>query len=136
MNHTITRHQGTLAITIPIRTVSEMNTREHWAKRRTRKVSQQAAVIACCRLALRGVALPCEVTFVRIRPPRGKVMDPDNYASSWKHTQDAVAKLLGVDDGDAARVSWIYGAQERGTDYAVRIEVRQRRRWRREQSTT
>ena len=126
MNAIVRRHQGTIAITIGIRTVSEMNAREHWAKRRSRKVSQQVLVAACCRAALRDISLPCVVTLVRVRPPRGKVMDPDNYASSWKHVQDAVAKLLGVDDGDTSRVSWVYGPQERGTDYAVRIEVRQR----------
>lgn len=132
MNTIVQRHQGTVTITLPIRTVSEANQREHWGVKLKRKKLQRNAVgvgmmqlgwtLAAMQLHGRGL----HVTFTRIVPPRGKRMDQDNYAGSWKHIQDAVAHILGVDDGDVSRVSWVYGPQERGTDYAVRIEVRQR----------
>lgn len=132
MNHTITRHQGTVTITLPIRTVSEANQREHHMVKWRRAKAQRAMVgwaakASCDELGgLLEKYRSLVVTLTRIAPGRGKRMDPDNYASSWKHIQDAVAYVLGVDDGDVDRVEWVYAPQERGDRYAVRIEVRQR----------
>lgn len=130
MSTLVQRHQGTVTITLPIRTVSEANQREHWATRWKRKLQQQRMVqFGCGAVHGRAWRLDCaafHVTFTRIVPPRGRRMDQDNYAGSWKHIQDAVAHILGVDDGDVDRVEWVYAPQERGDRYAVRIEVRQR----------
>ena len=108
-----------MVITIPIRTVSEANQREHWSKRHRRNVAQQARV-AWTLFGHEWTALPCRITLTRIAPRK---LDPDNLAGSFKHVQDAVAKWLGVDDGDAS-LTWVY-AQRKGAakEYAVEVAL-------------
>jgi hypothetical protein len=111
-----------MTITIPIRTVSEANQREHWSKRHRRNKAQQYAT----RHALLTTSClvipdhPWHITLTRIAPRR---LDSDNLAGSFKHVQDAVAKWLGVDDG-SDRVRWTY-EQRRGkpNQYAVEVAV-------------
>lgn len=110
-----------IRVTVPIRTVSEANQREHWRVRHKRKKDQQFAVYVSCLLEFRSVKLspPYHVTLTRLAL---RQLDPDNLAGSFKHVQDQVAKLLRVDDGDAKKVRWEY-RQERAPGFAVRIEV-------------
>ena len=111
-----------ISLTLPIRTVSESNAREHWAVKARRAKRQRHATA----LALRGLVqdLPpwshLFVTLTRVSPG---TLDVDNNVSSAKHIQDGIADALGIDDGDP-RVSWFY-AQERAPrgHYAVRVEV-------------
>jgi hypothetical protein len=122
-------------LTLPIRILSEANTREHWAPRAKRASGQRS--LACLSLrryarALRGRPRgrdgfgPLEpneriaVTFTRIAPMR---LDDDNLARGFKSVRDGVADALEIDDGDR-RATWSY-AQERGgvREYAIRIEV-------------
>lgn len=130
MNHTITRHQGTVTITLPIRTVSEANAHEFWRVRQKRAKQQRGITALMCRGLLRNLRndefepLPLlDVRMIRIAP---RELDSDNLPSSMKHCRDGVADALGIDDRDR-RIEWTY-AQERGGkgEYAVRIEVRQR----------
>ena len=115
----------TLIITLPIRTESEANLREHWAKKGRRAKGQRA--IARMILgqpqyaALRKHAGRFEITITRIG---ARPLDPDNLANSGKHVQDGIADALGIDDG-SARITWIY-AQEKGKpkEYAVRVEIK------------
>lgn len=109
-----------LRVKVPIATVSEMNQREHWAKRHRRKKSQQRAVGLKLNVCRR-VKTPCDVWLTRIAP---RAMDPDNLAASMKHVQDQVAAWIGVDDGDAHNVRWRY-QQRRGDpkEQAVLIEI-------------
>src|SRR5690349_498129 len=99
---------------IPVQTVSEMNMREHWSQKYKRKKAQQTIVTLLLRNR------PAELYPARVRLTRlaARRLDADNLASSQKHVQDAVARWLGVDDGDAA-VTWEY-AQEKRKGYAVR----------------
>lgn len=108
-----------LRVKIPIRTVSETNEREHWARRHSRNKSQQRAVGLVLNTQRR-VLPPCDVWLKRIAP---RELDPGNLEASFKHVQDAVAKWLGVDDGDASRVRWRY-RQGKGDpkEYAIVIE--------------
>lgn len=110
-------------ILLPVSVVSEANQREHWRKRHDRKKAQQDLALLTLNAAVspaKASALaPCGVWLTRIIPTRGKVMDADNLAGSFKHVQDAVAKWLNVDDG---RLAWAY-AQERGHVAGVRVEV-------------
>jgi len=109
-----------MKITIPIRTVSEANQREHWAKRHKRNKRQQLETTWHLSRAARWFVFPCRVTLTRIAPRK---LDTDNLAGSFKHVQDAVAKWLGVDDGDGS-VEWRY-EQRRGepNEYAVEIAL-------------
>jgi len=103
--------------TIPLRTYSLANQREHWAKRAKRcKAERDAARLMCPPFDL-----PCEVTITRIAP-RG--LDDDNLRGAGKAIRDGIADRLGVDDRSPL-VEWRY-AQRRGKpkEYAVLIELR------------
>lgn len=105
---------------VPIRTVSESNQREHWATKHRRNKRQQEAV-GYAMLAVRPLLPkpPVLVTLTRFAYCR---LDPGNLEASFKHVQDAVAKMLGVDDGDQVRVSWLY-EQEKKRHYGIRITI-------------
>ena len=112
-----------LAFTMPVRTVSEANAREHWRTRHKRKREQQEAVQLAWRHAIKTpwfASLPCVVRITRIGPRR---LDTDNLAGSFKHVQDGIAKEMGVDDGDG-RIKWEYEQVAVGKKvYSVRVEV-------------
>ena len=116
----------TVAVTLPIKLAPEANKREHHMATWRRNKAQQSVVAFMCRGPLRGLEPPFVVTFTRYMGPKARRFDPGNYEVSWKHVQDAVCKLLGVDDGDWRRISFVYGEQVRAVANGVRIEVRQR----------
>lgn len=105
-----------MVTTIPIKTVSEANQREHWAKKAARQKKQRHAAW----LMTKSCPLPCIVTLTRIGP---RTLDDDNLRGAMKATRDGVADRLGIDDADP-RVEWRYG-QRRGLpkQYAVEIEI-------------
>jgi hypothetical protein len=108
----------------PIRTVSEANQREHWALKNQRKRDQQQEmfVVLMQNLAGKKMQLPCIVKLTRIGP---KALDTDNLAGAMKHVQDAIARKLGVDDGDAEKVKWEYSQMPiRIREYAVKVSIR------------
>lgn len=108
-----------MTVTIPIRLVSEANMREHWATKHRRKKAQQGAVKLVFATYKMPPKPPVIVALTRIG---ARKLDPDNLAGSMKHVQDAVADILGVDDGDETKVRWIYQQRigKRGK-YAVEI---------------
>lgn len=120
-----------IALTIPLRTVSEANraSSEHWRVRHKRAKSQRETARAFTLIQVghlgtiyrKWPAVTLTVTLTRISP---RVLDDDNLASSQKHVRDGVADALGIDDRDP-RVTWDY-AQEKGKPgfYGVRIEIR------------
>lgn len=93
-----------IKLSLPVRVVSELNTREHWAAKHKRKKAQQAEVWAAWPRRQK-VTLPCLVRFVRYGQ---NLLDPDAVASSFKHVQDEVCRLLGVDDGNTQLISFEY----------------------------
>jgi hypothetical protein len=106
---------------LPIRTVSESNGREHWAKKAKRvKCHRTAAHLAVFATAARGRTLPVNVTLTRIAP---RALDDDNLRGALKAVRDGVSDALGVDDRDP-RVTWLY-SQKRGRarEYAVAIDI-------------
>lgn len=86
-----------LYLELPIKTVSEMNRRDHWSAVHKRKAGQRYETSIEWKKAVHGqkVALPCRVVLTRIAP---KVLDSDNLASALKAVRDEVANQLGVDD--------------------------------------
>ena len=113
-----------LAFTMPVRVISEANESEHWRTKCARKKQQQADTDKSWHLfrSLKyvAVAFPCVVRLTRIGPKR---LDSDNLAGSFKHVQDAIAKKLGIDDGDE-RIKWEYEQVAVGKRvYSVRVEV-------------
>jgi hypothetical protein len=108
---------------VPVKTVSEANQSEHWRVKYRRKKAQQKEMNAEWLRAVRGrkVKLPCAVRFVRIGPRR---LDTDNLAGAFKHVQDEVARMLGVDDGGGL-VTWEYDQVAIGErSYNVKVQVK------------
>lgn len=105
-----------MTVILPIKTVSEMNTRTHWAARHTR-LSQHRRT---ARVMVGKHPLPCVVTMVRMSPG---TLDDDNLRSALKGTRDGIADALGVQDNDPG-IQWRYEQEKvsRGT-YGVRVEV-------------
>jgi hypothetical protein len=92
---------------MPLQVKSEANTREHWRTRHRRFAEQAAVVRLLLAQPLRGAKLsgPYLVTFTR----RGvRKVDGDNLQGAFKAVRDAVAGLLGIDDGDERSATWIY----------------------------
>lgn len=116
---------GTVTVTIPIHTVSEANRRDHWAVKAARAKAQRAAVGWC--LAGKVPALRAgEAAIVTLTRRGGRTLDDDNLRIAFKAVRDAVAKTLGVDDGDVARVGWAY-RQEKCAWLDIVVEVETRR---------
>ncbi len=120
---------GVLTATVPLRTRSAANLREHWAVRAKRvKTERDAGVWATKAMgntpqvwAL--LEQPLAIHLVRILGPRGRLLDDDNLRSSLKAFRDGVAEALGINDGDQSAAVWSY-AEEAGLKWAVRIEIR------------
>lgn len=110
-----------ICINLPIRTISEANTREHWSKVARRAKGQRTYAkleVLLRRSCLHGIAYPITITLTRIGKRR---LDSDNLQRSFKAVRDGVADGIGIDDGDS-RLVWLYG-QEIGKEYGVRIEI-------------
>ena len=116
-------------LTLPLKTVSEMNVRTHWAVRAKRMKEHRF----CAKSAVAGVAktalppfmewpdmLPLVVVLTRYSAGR---LDDDNLRSALKGVRDGVAEAIGINDADA-RVSYHY-QQERcqRNSYAVGIKL-------------
>jgi hypothetical protein len=110
-----------IEVSLPLRTRSTLNVREHWRKRAKRTQEERAVV----RMRLAVVRewpprLPAVVTLTRVGP---RALDGDNLQGSLKGVRDGVADALGVDDG-SDEVTWSYD-QQRGS-YEVRVRVESR----------
>lgn len=103
-----------LSFWLPIKLESTANKRWHWARRSSHAKQQRQTA----RLIAHRVEPPLVVLITRIGPRK---LDSDNLAISAKHIRDGIADKLGVDDGDETKVRWEY-AQDKGTDYAVRVD--------------
>ena len=105
---------------LPVRIISEANTRGHWRTSAGRKREHRAIG----RLAFNGKprppASPLNIHLCRIAP---KQLDDDNLASGFKALRDGIADWLGIDDGSKA-LKWHY-AQRKGQpkQYAAEIVI-------------
>ncbi len=110
-----------MILTLPIKTVSIMNKREHWAIRARRTSAQRGTAYLAVNAELRGMCpfpLPCIVTLTRIAP---RTLDDDNLRGALKAVRDGIAEALGVDDRDP-RVVWAYG-QAKGAPKTFEVRV-------------
>ena len=108
---------------IPIRTWSEANIHQHWAKKARRAKLQREGVA----MVLRSKNIPkldyyglfsVDVTLIRFAPRR---LDSDNLQGSFKAVRDGVADVFGIDDRDS-RIKFSY-QQEKAREYGIRIEI-------------
>lgn len=111
-----------IEVVLPLRIISEANTRQHWRKAAERKRTHRQTA----RLVLQQYARPMgdgasfRIELTRIAPRK---LDDDNLQSGFKATRDGVADWLGIDDG-SSRIAWVY-SQEKGAagHYAARVRV-------------
>lgn len=105
---------------LPIATVSEANSREHWAVKRKRHKAQQEIIL---RAFSKGhdITLPCVCDLRRISP---RELDDDNLVSSMKAIRDQIAECLtgkGKGRGDRdPRLKFIY-SQAKGKPKSVQV---------------
>jgi hypothetical protein len=107
-----------LKLTLPLRTVSGMNAREH-PMARHRRVKKERAAVAWLLNGKPVPPLPVVVTMTRLAPSSG--LDDDNLASAMKPVRDEIARWLGVDDR-SPQVRWM-PAQRREKAWGVEISV-------------
>lgn len=126
-NETIVCCCMTLKFDIPLKTVSEANSREHWIKKSARHKLQRNAVAAIIKPHVYKISVPCKIKLIRISPR--KLDLGDNLPMAFKSIKDQLGEMIcnekvkGRGDGDD-RILWEYN-QERGKpkEYAVRIEI-------------
>lgn len=106
------------SVEFELRIYSENATRDrHWSYRKRRAEYQKIKTRAALGTH-QWRSFPATVTLTRLGPRR---MDEDNAIAGLKAVRDAVARWLGVDDGDPV-VSWKY-AQAHSKDYRVKISI-------------
>lgn len=113
--------------TLPVRVVSEMNTRGHWTVRQRRFDGQKSAVTVA--LARSGIVEPIRSwverygRVVRVDFTRygRQLLDDDNLQGAFKACRDAVAKAFGWDDGGHPWW-WKYG-QEKSGGYSIAVRI-------------
>jgi hypothetical protein len=95
------------SFTVPVKTASTSNLREHWAAKAKRAATQRTVTRAVCPTLRMEPLLVVRLT--RISP---RALDDDNLRGALKSVRDAVAAWLKVDDASPL-VQWEYG-QEKG----------------------
>jgi hypothetical protein len=105
-----------ISFSIPIKTQSVANVREHWTAKAKRTKSQRDAAMKLCPKWTHGPLLV--VTLTRTAP---RELDSDNLASALKATRDGIAARLRIDDGSPL-VDWRY--QQRKGEPGVLVEIR------------
>lgn len=114
-----------LRVSLPIKTRSLLNLREHWAARARRTKAHRAATILALRAHLGSADMRREldgdgqivVTLIRY----GRRLDDDNLRGALKAVRDGVAEWAGIDDG-SPRWRWEYGQNKAGKP-GERVEV-------------
>jgi len=105
---------------VPIRIVSEANSRDHWRVVARRKKEHAQATAWTLKAHRPPQAERLTVTLTRIGV---KTLDTDNLAGGFKGTRDAVAAWLGIDDG-SSRIDWRYAQRTGKTgEYAAEIHI-------------
>jgi hypothetical protein len=101
-------------VEFPLRTVSAMNSREHWAARaraaRDQRMTTRMALATRADWRPRGLCWV--VTLTRVAPSKG--LDGDNLQAALKHVRDGVADVLGIDDG-SQDITWMYRQEQTPT---------------------
>ena len=130
---------------IPLKTVSESNSNEHWLKKAKRHTQQQFFIKQLFKSLNKPIYLPCMITLTRIGP---RVLDiEENLPMAFKWIKDEIGACIfpervveyvqkrkrngkvylshrtnkGHADSDP-RIKWTY-AQEKGKILAIRIEI-------------
>ncbi len=129
---------GPIVWEIPIRTVSEANTKEHWTKSSKRHQMQQFFIRRQFLVDERKVMVPCTIRLVRLG---GRFLDKDdNLPMAFKWIRDEISECIFPEqrvqyvDGngklrslkgrldDSPLIKWEYD-QEKANRMGIRIEI-------------
>lgn len=104
-----------IVLQLPIKTVSESNSSEHWSTKHKRHKNQKKWVrIVWYKEGKPKIDLPCKVKLTRISP---RTLDSDNLQGSLKWIRDAISEIIipntlaGRAD-DHPEISWEYDQQK------------------------
>lgn len=76
------------------------------------------------RLAMRGMELPEPPIVVHITRVGPAKLDDDNLQSACKYVRDAIAAIIGVDDGNTWAYQWKYYQRKEGKGiYYVEVQI-------------
>jgi hypothetical protein len=122
---------------LPLRTVSEANSSEHWSKKARRHRMQHYFVRLSYNKNVPCMHLPCKATLTRLAP---RQLDTDNLLTSMKYIRDELSEcILGIEkkiyrtakgkfksicghnDSDP-RISWHYD-QRKSKTYGIEITL-------------
>ena len=126
-----------IKIELPIKTVSEANSSEHWTKKAERHKQQQFILRWGLKNYMCMLKVPCTVKLTRLSP---RTLDSDNLLTSLKYIRDEISEILipekkkyylskqgravpikGRADDDP-RIKWEYDQQKSKTQ-SVMIEI-------------
>ena len=107
----------------PLRLPSLTNTRMHWTAVARLKRRQKSATWAAILRAGGRAAIPAPPLVVTLTRCGRRLLDDDNLAAAFKHVRDALAEVVGVDDGSPL-YTWKYAQRVgRGAAYGVAVEI-------------
>jgi len=116
-----------ITVRMPIKTVSEANSKLNWRASMKRHKSQKNATVAFLWPKLAIIRLPCHIKMTRIAP---RALDAeDNLPMAFKWIKDAICDMIkpGLKPGradDDKRFSFEYAQRREGVkEYAIEIEI-------------
>ena len=118
---------GEIELMLPLRTVSECNSTEHWHKKAVRHSTQKSLVKFALKDHCNKVILPCQLTLIRYAPRR--LDKHDNLPMSMKWIVDAVCESItgirraGRADDDETKIAIFY-CQVLNKEYGVKLLIR------------
>jgi hypothetical protein len=123
---TVGRRVGQAAMIVavlPLRIVSILNRREHWAVRAKRAKSQRmTAYYGMLKARAEPPPAPLRICLTRVYSRHSKPMDHDNLIAGFKSVRDGIADWLQVDDGDG-RLEWRYAERGGKEHWSVEVNV-------------
>tara|TARA_R110000868_G_scaffold136519_4_gene349514 strand:+ start:2239 stop:2685 length:447 start_codon:yes stop_codon:yes gene_type:complete len=125
LTHSVICKEGSVEITLPIRTVSEGNCFEPWQKKHKRHKSQKRQISLLFSMIKQKPTLPCKLKFTRYAP---RTLDKhDNLPISFKWLCDQIcSELTGnyvagrADDSDQIEISY---DQVKSKEYGIKIQI-------------
>lgn len=108
---------------LPIITVSEANSTEHWSKKHKRHKAQKNLILLAFKIHSLKIELPCVIKLIRLSP---RLLDDDNLLSAFKFIRDEISSQLipGLAPGRAdsdPRIKWEYN-QEKSKTKGIKIQ--------------
>lgn len=110
---------------LPIKTVSELNSCEHWSKKYQRRKNQGYIIFYEWKNDPPSLSFPIHIVLTRLST---RMLDVgDNLPSAFKAIRDMLANLIfpGLPSGQADsddRITWEY-KQEKAKGYNVKIQI-------------